>query len=161
MDEKTTAEETANEQSRPAGGSAEKTFTATELDAEVKRRIDKQNAKHSREIEERNAQHQNELDELSQKLAQALEKVVAVEEEKSALELAKQRDEWAEIAAKETGVPASVIRGGSAEEMLEHAKAIAEAMSAPKFPRFKDSGGKSANRPTEKSEFVKNLFSSN
>lgn len=113
------AEPAAQVESQPAGGS--RTYTREEVDARIKARIDKQNAKHA---EETDALH-GELAEKSAELDKANERLAELEHERKLRE-------WAEQASAESGVPASVIRGDSLEEMQAHAAQLKAAM--PSYP---------------------------
>lgn len=90
-------EPAAQVESQPAGGS--RTYTREEMDARIKARIDKQNAKHA---EETDALH-GEIAEKDAELEQAQARLAALEHER-------ELREWAEQASAESGVPASVIR---------------------------------------------------
>lgn len=57
-----------------------------------------------------------------------------------ALEDAEQRRADAAEIARETGVPASLIRGATRDEMEAHAKAIAAAYARPAAPAVQDAG---------------------
>lgn len=96
----------------------EKMWTQTEHDAYVKARIDKQRASYSEQLAEKDA-----------RIAELEAAANAANDKAQALEHDKQVREWAAQVSKETGVPASVIRGASLEEMQEHAKAIKETVS--------------------------------
>lgn len=126
------------EQNQPAGGSAPKTFTAEEVDATVKARIDKQRAKHEVEMSEL----QKQLDELKQQSAK-------VEAERDELRHKQELASWAEQASAETGVPSNLLRGSTLEEITEHAKAIKAAL--PVYPVVTDGGEPKTPRQTKES----------
>lgn len=119
----------------------EKTYTASEVDALIKARIDKQNAKHSQD-------------------KQAMEERIQ-ELEKAAADAAKEREEMearasvekakAAIAA-ETGVSASVLRGSTEEELRAHAAAVKAAY--PVAPAFRDSGKPSPEKHVTKESIL-------
>lgn len=113
-------------ESQPAGGS--RTYTSEEVDARIKARIDKQNAKHARETD---ALH-GELAEKSAELEEANERLAKLEHER-------ELREWAKQASAETGVPASVIRGDTLDEMQEHAAQLKAAM--PTYPVLPSDNG--------------------
>lgn len=112
----------------PDPAPATKTFSAEELDAIVKARIDKQNAKHAVET-----------DELNQRLAKSEADKLAAEARAQELEHEREMREWADEAASEFGVPASVLRGDSLDAMKEHAAQIKASMSA--YPITKNDAG--------------------
>lgn len=119
-------EPAANGESQPAGGS--RTYTLEEVDARIKARIDKQNAKHAKETEEL----QDQLAEKSSKLEEANARLGELEHER-------ELREWAEQAAEENGVPASLLRGDTLEEMQAHAAQIKAAM--PSYPVLPSDNG--------------------
>lgn len=134
------------DQNPPAGGSDSKTFTADEVDAKIKARIDKQNAKHAEEMESLKKR----LEELEQVNAQA-------EAERDALKHKQDLAEWAEAAAREHGVPAPLLRGQTAEEFMEHAEAIKAALSV--APVVRDSGEQ--RNPPKSNKAIFNDFMNN
>lgn len=121
------AAEKETEQNHPAGGSAPKTFTAAELDAEVKRRIDKQNVKHA-----------GELDEINSRLKELEDKLAAEEAKAERLQLEHDLNEWKAKASTDTGVPANLLRGSSEQEIQEHAEQLKAALST--LPHTGDQG---------------------
>lgn len=122
-----TATQTANETAEPtkeetkqentAQSQAEKAFTQEELDAVVKHRIDKQNAKHAKE-----------LDDLKARIATLEEEGAKIKTERDNLQHASDISAWKAKAAQEMGVQASILRGDSEEEIRQHAQAIKDAM---------------------------------
>lgn len=104
-----------------------KTFSADEVDAKIKQRIDKQNAKHAAELDE----IQKELEEYKTRATKA-ESELAEFRHNSELESARSK-----IAA-EFGLPSSIIKGESPEEMKEHAQEIKAII--PSAPVIIDSG---------------------
>lgn len=149
VEENAAVDSVANvDQNPPAGGSDSKTFTADEVDAKIKARIDKQNAKHAEEMESLKKR----LEELEQVNAQA-------EAERDALKHKQDLADWAEAAAREHGVPAPLLRGNSAEEFMEHAEAIKAALSV--APVVRDSGEQRTPPKSNKAifnEFMNNAF---
>lgn len=131
-DEQTTGQQTAadtaaTQQNPSAEGSAARTFTQEEVDAIVKRRIDKQNVKHA-----------TELDGLRERIQELEEGKKSADAELEAIKAASQLADWKAKASAETGVPADLLRGETEEEVMEHAKSIKAVM--PKAPSFRDSG---------------------
>lgn len=127
----------ATGESQPAGGS--RTYTFAEMDAYTKARIDKQNAKHSKET-----------DELMGQLAESNAQLEEVQQRLSELEHEKELREWAEQAAVESGVPASVIRGDTLEEMQAHAAQLKAAM--PSYPVLPNDNGETGTPEITKEE---------
>lgn len=119
-----------------AGGQGgPRTFTKDEVDAIVRRRVDRQNARHNEEVEA-----------LTKRVGELEAEAKEAAEERARAEHEREVDGWKAEAAKETGVPADLLRGSTIEEVMEHAQAIKAAMG--RVPRFPDSGhpaGASAN----------------
>lgn len=119
-----------------AGGQGgPRTFTKDEVDAIVRRRVDRQNAKHNEEVEA-----------LTRRVGELEAAAKQAADEKERIEREREAAGWRAEAAKETGVPADLLRGSTAEEVMGHAQAIKAAMG--RVPRFPDSGhptGASAN----------------
>lgn len=133
MSEENTAVEPEN---KGAGaGDAEKTFTQQQVDEIVKQRLAR--AKHDKpaDYDELKAKAE-ELDEIKNKSESDLEKLQGridkLEGENKAMKHAAELASWRDEVAKETGVPASVLRGDSLDELKAHAEAIKEAM--PSYP---------------------------
>lgn len=121
------AVDAAAAENQPAGGSSKEHLYT---DAYVKARIDKQRGKYEEQLADRDAR----IAELEKNASEALEKAQALEHEK-------QLAEWAKAAAEATGVDASIIKGATAEEMMEHAEAIKASFAArPTYPVIPDSG---------------------
>lgn len=150
-----TAADTADkEQNQPAGGS-DKTFTADEVDAKIKARIDKQNARHAEEIAE-----------ISKRLKELEERSAAAEAERDELQ---RKQELADEKAKlvtEYDVPAYMLHGENQEELTKSAEAAAAyrkevLASVGTAPVIKDSG--EAKKPPRSNaalfgEFMSNNF---
>lgn len=116
-------------QNPPAGGSGD-TLTKEQADALVKARIDKQNAKHAKETEA-----------LTQQLADEQSTREELEKEVATLRHEKELAAWKEQASAETGVPASVLKGDTLEELQAHAAQIKAAI--PMYPTLPNDGGAS------------------
>lgn len=101
-------------ENQPAGDSSPKTFTEQEVDAKIKARIDKQNAKHAQETEALNAR----VKELEEQSAQA-------QAERDALKHQSEIAQMAQTIAQETGVPAHLLHGETQEELTQSAEALA------------------------------------
>lgn len=146
------SEEMAAVDSATEGQSIERHFTQADVDAIVKRRIDKQNAKHAEEMAQLNAA-----------LDEAKSNAQSAAAERDALKASAQKSEWAAAAAKEYGVPSTILRGDTEEEIAKHAQEIAAEIGKNRaYPQFKDSGSSAGQAtPSEKNDFVKQLFSRN
>lgn len=130
---------TENQEVNPSmEDSSPKTYTADEVDAKIKARIDKQNAKHAGEI----AELQKQMKELEERAAQA-------DAERAELQRRKDLSDWADAAAKAHGVPANILRGETAEEFMAHAEAIRAAI--PSYPVVRDTGEPKRVGPTRES----------
>lgn len=100
--------------------SSPKTYTEQELDARIKARIDKQNARHALDMQQ-----------LKQQVEELTKRAAEVESERDALRDQRERDEWLSAVSAETGVPATLIKGASHEEMMKHANDIKAYFAAP------------------------------
>ncbi len=106
---------------------AAKTFTQEQLDKIVKERLARAKADVPADYEELKAKAAK-LDELEEASKSELEKLTGQYATLKAAYDQLVRDNevraWAAEVSAETGVPASVLRGGTKEEIEEHAKAI-------------------------------------
>ncbi len=106
---------------------AAKTFTQEQLDKIVKERLARAKADVPADYEELKAKAAK-LDELEEASKSELEKLTGQYATLKAAHDQLVRDNevraWAAEVSAETGVPASVLRGGTKEEIEEHAKAI-------------------------------------
>lgn len=123
-----------------------KTYTESEVDAIIKARIDKQNARHALDRQEL----LNQVEELTRRSAE-------VESERDALKHKQDLTEWANDAADKYGVPASILRGNCAEDFMEHAKAIKASIAV--VPDFRDSG--EPKEPPKSGQAIFNEFMKN
>lgn len=114
-----------------ADTTAERTYTKKEvdalIDAEVKKRIDKQNAKHQSAIEQFTAQ-----------LTEAKGAADAVAAERDMLLREKEIEGIKRSVSAELNVPAAILRGETEEEIRAHAEACKAAF--PAYGRYQDSG---------------------
>lgn len=114
-----------------ADTTAERTYTKKEvdalIDAEVKKRIDKQNAK-----------HQTAMDEFMAKLTKAEESATAATAERDMLLREKEIEGIKRSVSAELNVPAAILRGETEEEIRAHAEACKAAF--PAYGRYQDSG---------------------
>lgn len=104
-----------------------KTFTQEQVDKIVQERLAraKQSVPDDYEALKAKAAKLDELEEANKSEYEKLnEKYAALEKEHSALVHDNERRAWAAQVAKEKGVPASILRGDTLEEMQAHAQAI-------------------------------------
>lgn len=122
----------------------------------------------SRKWEERakaNKQAAEELEKLKEAQMSEQEKVAKrtreMETKLARYEAEKQQAEWREKVAKDTGVPASVLRGSTLEEMQEHAQSLKEILEPkPKAPSVPNQSGRPAGVAEDPMRgFVNQLFS--
>lgn len=132
-----------------------KTFTLEEVDAVIKKRIDKQNAKHKSETDEM-GQRISDLERLLQ------EKTTEAEQ----LKVANSRSEWAKAAhVKHSSVPEDVLTHEfvscrSAEEVEAFAAFLSEKFGAASVfkPNTRDTGDPKSPKQNPNAGFVRELF---
>lgn len=128
----------------PQGETRGRTFGQDEVDAIVKRRIDKQAARHAEEIEG-----------LRSQLAEAEERAKAASTEAESMRAAKARADAVAEAAKAHGVDAELLAmmaGDTAEAIGANAEALAAKMRAvPAYPVTSDSAVLAAPAPSRES----------
>lgn len=131
----------AGEENPSMESSSPKMLTEAEHDAIVKKRIDKQNAKHEAEMQGLREQVESAKAEAERFKVDAENAAAKLE----ALNKANEAAEWKAAAEKETGVPAHLLVGDTAEEIMEHAKGIASwnGNYRGSAPKFRDSGDNS------------------
>ena len=144
----------ATEANPSAEDSSPKTFTVPEVDAVVKKRIDKQNAKHKAETDGL----ENRISELERMLDEKNNEVERLKAETH-------RAEWAkEVHAKHQAIPMDVLTCDfvsfeSAEEMEAFAAFLTEHMTASVFkPMARDTGDPKSPKDDPNISFVQNLF---
>lgn len=122
----------------------EKTFTQAELNAIVQKRLGEEKARYENYEElKAKAQKFDQIEEESKtELQKATERAEALQKELEAIKTANEERQLRERIAQETGVPASLLRGNSEEDLKAQAEAImtfAKA-SGPSYPKVKDGG---------------------
>lgn len=140
--------ETTEETQPTVEEAQQKTFTQEDVDRIVGERIKREREKYA-DYDDLKAKA-NASDETKSELEQLRERAESAERKANELEHANQLRAWAEQAASETGVPASVLRGSTLEELQEHARLIKDSM--PVYPRVKD--GTPSNAPTVSKESI-------
>ena len=118
----------------------ERTYTKEQVEATVKSRVDRQNAKHAAEVEELRRQAE-EARKAADDAAKALAEAQAVSER---LLAEKARGDAVAAAAREAGVDAellSMMAGDTPEQIGRNAEVLAAKMAAaPKYPDVVDRG---------------------
>lgn len=136
----------------------EKTFTQAELDKIVAERLTRERAKYSDyEAIQKKAARLDQLEEASKsELQKATERATALQEELDALKSAEALRKIRETVANETGVPASLLTAGTAEECAEQAKAIMAFAKPGAYPTVKDGGEAKAgaNKTSTRQQFA-------
>ena len=122
----------------------ERTFTQAELNAIVQKRVAEVAGKYGNyeELKEK-AQKLDQIEEESKsELQKATEKADSLQSELDALKAANKERELKEKIAAETGVPATLLRGTSEEDLKAQAEAIMGFAKAtrPEYPNVKDGG---------------------
>lgn len=150
------SETTANAGTTPQGeganenpameGSQERTFTQEEVNALIVGAKKKERAKFANYDEYKAAFEAQQakdasIAELTEKADEAESQLAAANERIAEFEAQRQIDEWAEQASRETGVPASVLKGSTLEELQAHAAQIKAAM--PAYPVVPNDAGES------------------
>lgn len=111
-----------------------------------------------------NAEKAKAYDEIRQSQMSDAEKLREAETKLAELELERDRAQWADELADETGVPAKVLRmvgASTRDELEEKAKAVAEAMpkAAPSMPVVGSDGGHATfDGPATASDFLRQSF---
>lgn len=95
---------------------------------------------------------------LKSEISAAKGDIEAIRAENEALKAEKQRAEWKRQAANEHGVPSSLVRGESLEEMQEHAKALSAALITARGSRYTpvaETGG--AKAPAITADYIRGI----
>lgn len=115
IEEKAAADTAANQEANTSAEySSPRTFTADEVDAKIKARIDKQNSKHAEEIAE-----------ISKRLKELEERSAAAESERDELKRKQELADMSAAIATEYDVPAYMLHGENQEELTKSAEAAA------------------------------------
>lgn len=99
-----------------------------EIDWKAEARKWERRAKENKEAADRLA---NEQSGTASRISELEERASKAEQEADSLRHRQQLADWAEQAAKETGVPAAILRGETLEEFQQHAAAIKASYVAP------------------------------
>jgi len=122
----------------------EKTFTQAELNAIVQRRLGEEKAKYENYEELKEKAHR--LDQIEEEskseLQKATERADSLTAELEALKAANAERELKDKVSAETGVPASLLRGSSEEDLRAQAAAIQGYAQTQRsgYPKVKDGG---------------------
>ena len=137
---------------------AERTFTQSELDAIVTERLKRERAKfQDYDSFKQKAEQFDKLEEANKtELQKATEKATALEAELTALKKNEEIRTLREKVAKESGIPAELLSGGTEEECLAQAKAlIAFKSSNTGYPTIRDGGEvQNTNKGTVRQQFA-------
>jgi len=122
----------------------ERTFTQAELNAIVQKRLGEEKAKYENyeELKEKALKFDQIEEESKTELQKATERAESLQKELDAIKTANEERALRERIAQETGVPASLLRGNSEEDLKAQAEAImgfAKA-SGSAYPIVKDGG---------------------
>lgn len=112
---------------------AEKTFTQSQVDEIVKQRLAR--AKHEKpadydELKQKAERYDQAMTESESNLSKLQARIDALEGENKEMKHQKEIASWRDDVANKTGVPASVLRGDTKEDIEAHAQAIKDALSA-------------------------------
>lgn len=130
-----------------------------QLDGILKNRLNRERAKYADYEELKGkAARLDEIEEAAKsELEKAKEAAASATAELQSLKASIALDKAKDDIAAEYGLPASILRGSSADELREHAKAISEQVKL--YPSTKDKGeGRKPTPEQTKNEFVSNLF---
>lgn len=130
------AEENAGLGEMPEGGSGEqapKTFTQQEVDELIRKRVAR--VKHEppadyAELKAKLAEYERASGESEDELGKLRDRIGKLEGENEAMRHAAEVSEWKAEASRETGVPASILRGETREDIEAHAAAVREAVKS-------------------------------
>ena len=122
----------------------ERTFTQAELNAIVQKRLGEEKAKYENfeELKEKALKFDKIEEESKTELQKATERADSLKEQLDALTKANAERELKDRISTETGVPASLLRGDSEEDLKAQANAILGFANANKasYPQVKDGG---------------------
>ena len=147
--------ETVNQEQATEQG---KTFTQAELDAIVGDRLKRDRAKYADyEDLKKKAERLDELEEAAKTdLQKATERADSLQKELDEMKAAGAIRDMREAVAKETGVPADLLTGGTEEACKEQAASIlAFKEEKANYPTIKDGGGVgNVGKPTTRDQFA-------
>lgn len=135
--------ETVNQELNTVNEEPERTFTQAEMDAVLGERLARERAKYADydALKEKAEAYDAAAEANKSDLQKATERADALEKELKAIKQANQERELREKIATETGVPASLLRGSSEEDLRSQAEAILTfAKPQTSYPQVKDGG---------------------
>ena len=122
----------------------ERTFTQAELNAIVQKRLGEEKAKYENfeELKEKALKFDKIEEESKTELQKATERADSLQKELDAIKTANEERALRERIAQETGVPASLLRGSSEEDLKAQAEAIMGFVKASgsAYPSVRDGG---------------------
>ena len=122
----------------------ERTFTQAELNAIVQKRLGEEKAKYENfeELKEKALKFDKIEEESKTELQKATERADSLQKELDAIKTANEERALRERIAQETGVPASLLRGNSEEDLKAQAEAIMGFVKASgsAYPSVRDGG---------------------
>ena len=122
----------------------ERTFTQAELNAIVQKRLGEEKAKYENfeELKEKALKFDQIEEESKTELQKATERAESLQKELDAIKTANEERALRERIAQETGVPASLLRGNSEEDLKAQAEAIMGFVKASgsAYPSVRDGG---------------------
>lgn len=120
----------------------ERTFTQAELNAIVQKRIGEVSAKYENyeELKEKAQLYDQQEEASKSELQKASERAEKLQAELDSMKKAAETRALCDKVAKETGVPAELLRGSTEEELKAHAEAIKAFNKKPAYPSVEDHG---------------------
>jgi len=137
--------ETVNQEATATAAEPERTFTQSEMDAIIGDRLKRERAKYSdyEDLKSKADAYDAAAEASKSDLQKATERADALAAELDALKKANQERELRERISAETGVPASLLRGSSEEDLKAQAEAIkgfARSVTPASYPAIRDGG---------------------
>lgn len=136
------AEATENATEAERGGDAaatepEKTFTQEQLDEIVRKRVarvKREKPADYDELKEKVEQYEKAESESESEFEKLQKRLGKLEDENKAMKHAAEVSRWKAEASEETGVPASILRGDTQEDIKAHAEAVKSVMEHATYP---------------------------
>lgn len=120
----------------------DKTFTQDEVNKIVENRLQREREKYAdySVLKEKSEKFDAMEEANKSELQKALDKATSLETELTTIKKANEVREIRERVAKETGIPATLLKGATEEECKEEAQAIADFAKPGSYPSVKDGG---------------------
>lgn len=134
-----------------------RTFTQEEVDAIVKQRVSR--VKHEppadyEEMKAKLAEYERGSGEVEDEMKRLQERLGRLESENESMKHERELAMWRSEAQEETGVPASILRGDSEDEVREHARAVKAALEGMRVPFASVNPGKPAKPELTKAQVL-------